>query len=283
MAEFDPQEPAENQKNEPAADARSPWAAERQWEVSSCDTGGCGCGDTPRSEYKDYTASTYSGTEYGTPASPEADSAATNEYVVRTQPQSFWVDLVSSQPAPSETAPAASETAREEVGKQSEQFWSALVQSQTAGADANRSDKEYESSDWQPLRNVAEPVSPAAEPVEAEASADRADVAWTLPQTTSEEWASARSEAQDAEAGESKPTLMSAAVEAAQSTAKAKKAPKAKAEKKPAEKKAKSKKTAAAKKPAAKKVAARKPAAAKKAVKKTPAPKIIKAPTRRAA
>jgi hypothetical protein len=298
MAEFDPQEPAENQKNEPAgqtdaagnplARTDNPWLGERQWEVSSCDagsarTGGCGCGESSRSDF--------SGTEYGRSEAPSEYSGAPAEASSRTQPESFWVDLVKSQAATptDDSAAVASEPVREDVGAQSQQFWSALVQSQQpTAADAAARDtysgEEDERSDWQPLRHEAEPVSPAAEPVETEAVADRADVAWSVPQSAKEEWESARSEAQDAEASEAKPaTLMAAAVEAAQTeAAKAKRAPKAKAAKKPAEKKAKSKKTTAAKKPTVKKAAAKKPAA-KKAVKKTPPPKITKAPTRRAA
>ena len=273
MAEFDPQEPAENQKNQPAGASdqafdrtNSPWLGERQWELSSCDAGGCG--DSPRKDYKDYEASRDGGTEYDR---AEPGEPASTELVARTQPESFWVDLVKSQ-QPAEGA--AAKPVRETIGTQSTEFWSALVQSQQP----SESD---EASDWQPLRHEQEPVSPAAEPVEVEASADRADVAYVPPQSTTEEWESARSEAQDAD--ESKPTLMAAAVEAAQG-AKAKKAPKAKAAKKPAEKKVKSKKTTAAKKPAAKKAAKR--PAAKKVAKKAPPPritKITKAPTRRAA
>jgi hypothetical protein len=299
MAEFDPQEPAENQKNEPAGQSDAPGGplartddprlGERQWEVSSCDaggarTGGCGCGESSRSDF--------SGTEYGRSETPSEYAGAPAESVARTQPQSFWVDLVKSQAATpaDDSAAVASEPVREEVGSQSQQFWSALVQSQQpTAADAAARDtysgEEDERSDWQPLRHEAEPVSPAAEPLETEATADRADVAWSVPQSTKEEWESARSEAQDAEASEGKPTtLMAAAVEAALTAAKAKKRPKAKAAKKPAEKKVKSTKTAAAKakKPAVKKAAAKKPAA-KKVVKKAPAPRITKAPTRRAA
>jgi hypothetical protein len=296
MAEFDPQEPAENQsKNQPAgqsdapggplARTDNPWLGERQWEVSSCDTGsartgGCGCGETPRKEY--------SATDYDSAETPSEYSGAPAEYVARTQPGSFWVDVVKSQQPADDSAAAASEPVREEVGKQSEQFWSALVQSQQRTASdltpvAEEADED-ERSDWQPLRHEAEPVSPAAEPVETEAVAERGDIAWSMPQSTKEEWESARSEAQDAESSEGKPTtLIAAAVEAAQAeAAKAKKAPKARAAKKPAEKKAKSRKTTAAKKPAAKKLAAKK-VAVKKTVKKTAPVKITKAPTRRAA
>ena len=223
---------------------------------------------------------------------------ARTETAAGVQSEQFWVDLVASQ----KTGP-------------SEQLWVDLVASQKTGAaeptetltgesrpvfsslshpPTGMGWSEDEAAEWSPPERELEqrqyePVQPAGEPVEAEARRD--DVEWGKP--AEQDWASARSEGFEPAAetpAESQPTLMSAAVEAAQKQARAKKAAakkpaatKTPAAKKPAAKKPAAKKTTAAKKPAAKKIAAKKPAAKKLVKKIAPAPKITKAPTRRAA
>ena len=219
--------------------------------------------------------------------------------------ETFWVEMVQSQESPQAPAQTSSSTeltlaGESAVGVQSEQFWADLVRSQQTTSSSESTSRpvswlseppsgmgwsEDEASEWSPpeREQLPEPsredardyeaVESAAEPVETEASAPRQDVAWSEPASASQDWASARSEgfAPSETSAEEKPSLMSAAVEAAQAQAKPKK--KAAAKKKPAAKKpAKAKKKPAAKKP-------------KKAVKKaTPPPKITKAPpTKKAA
>ena len=228
----------------------------------------------------------------------------------------FWAELVRSQGV-TPAAEQPTQLARRfepRVGVQSAAFWEELVRSQQptsggASLDYRRvpSPTAYtltspptgmgwgddEASEWAPPERQErryDAVQPAGEPVEVEASASRDDVEWGVPASAEQDWASARSEGLSYEpASDEKSPLRvaaGAAPAAAQPKAKKTRAAKAAAQKKPAAKKPlKAKKPAAAKakKPVVKKAAAKKPAAKKLVKKAPPAPKITKAPTRRAA
>ena len=316
MAEFDPQEPADHREKNQAGQCE--------------DSGSCCGGHARREENEfvadwsgaektlEAQAAAFEAT-HAAPRTPEAfwvelvqsQSPTQDNFVasnstglaarpgtaVGVQSEQFWVDLVASQKS---AAPSG-------------QLWADLVASQKTG-EAESSAVEAspvisslsnpptgmgwsddEAAEWsapegEQERREYDPVQPAAEPVEAEASARRDDVEWSTPASAEQDWASARSEGLRFEPSaegetESQPSLMAAAVEAAQKQAKAKKTAAKKAvAKKPAAKKPAVKKTVKAKKPAApKKAAAKKPAARKVVKKVAPPPKITKAPTRRAA
>ena len=222
-------------------------------------------------------------------STPSTELTLARESAVGTQSEQFWADLVRSQQPTSAVSSAESTSSSESTSRPVS--WLSTPPTGMGWA-------EDEASEWSPPEReqapeqapeesreetrAYEPVQSAAEPVEAEASASRDDVEWGMPASASQDWASARSEgfAQN-ESTDEKPSLMAAAVEAAQAQAKAKKKT---AAKKPAAKKAAAKKPAKAKKTVVKKAAAKKPAA-KKAVKKAaPPPKITKAPpTKKAA
>lgn len=298
MAEFDPQGPADKESKDQAAAYGQPRSQ------SCCNSGdSCEPDRADRDGRIDSFVSDWSGAEKTLEAQAAAFEASHSE---PRKPDAFWVELVASQ-APTQTIPVAASTElaaapRESaVGVQSEQFWADLVRSQLSGSATSSTPtygslltpptgmgwSEDEASEWSAPEREHEPVQPAGEPVEAEASARRDDVEWGVPASDAQDWASARSEALHFEPSSSEPSLMSAAVDAAgqQAQPKAKKAiAKKPAAKKPAVKEAKTKKPAAkAKKPAAKKAAAKKPAVKKLVKKVAPAPKITKAPTRRAA
>ena len=238
----------------------------------------------------------------------EATSA---ERAAGVQSEQFWADLVRSQKPAGQSGEFWADLVRsQQPGGQSPQFWQDLVRSQQTGAESSASPvisslsypptgmgwSDGEASEWSPPEERQyEPVEAAGEPLEIEASARREDVAWTVPASSEQDWASARSEGLHFEpSAEGTSSLMAAAVEAAQRQAKAKKTvAKKTVAKKPAAKKTVVKKAVKAKKPAAKKVAAKKVVKAKKVVakklvkkvvKKATNPlKITKAPTRRAA
>ena len=249
--------------------------------------------------------------------------------------EAFWAELVRSQGV----TPSGGESTRlarrfePRVGVQSEAFWAELVRSQqpastTADSDYRRVPSPHaytltspptgmgwaddEASEWAPPESGREPaedeaVQPAGEPVEAEVagSAPRDDVEWGVPVSAEEDWALARSEGMAFEpASDEVPSLMSAAVEAAQRQAKGGASTQARRDAQPKATKTRAAKPAVAKKPAAKKAPARakqpaakaqpkpkkllvkkakKPAAKKPVKKAAPAGKITKAPTRRAA
>lgn len=315
MADFDPQQSAENEANNAPKrdDARN----------QSCDASGpqdysgagCGCGhgqgygkynsydgesldtsndfDTSRA---DSFVADWSGAEKS--LAEQAESFETRKAEMdQGMPQQFWVDLVRSQKPESTTETVVPVTVRgeslsgESQSGESQQLWSDLVRSQQASAaelgeaavtsshskPTGMGWAEDEASEWAPPEREYEPAGAAAEPVEA-GSGRRDDVEWATPVSAQDDWETVRTEALTAEG---KPhSLMEAAVEAAAALPEPKQK-KTRAARKPAAKKpAKAKKTVA-KKPAKKPV---KKAAAKKVVKKTPpAPKIVKDPTRRAA
>ena len=295
MADYDPQQSAENEanNNKPRSQGDCGQSSSREWEH------GCGC-DSRRDEtdlgssdpYRSSSfVSDWSGAEQSLAHQADSFEARKAEMEQPKQPERFWLDLVKSQ-----ETPAATETA-ETAPQQTEGLWPDLVSSQFSppSESSMSTPSEYvsshkpsgmgwadeEASEWAPpereadYTRAAEPVEAAAEQYESEttALARRDDVEWSEPASAQDEFALTRSEALSAE--EPQRTLMDAAVEAAQSQPTKARAPRKTAAKKPA----KAKKTVA-KKPA-KKAAAKKPA--KKAVKKTPAPKIVKDPTRRAA
>ena len=302
MAEFDPQGPSDESKRNQAAQ-----------NDACCGGQSCGGEREPFTSDRDSFISDWSGAETRLEAQAAAFEASQAE---PRKPEQFWTDLVASQqPQEGETTSttALAKTTDSAVGGLSETFWQDLVRSQrgpdTLWTDLVRSQQpaasdsshpepvsyssltrptgmgwsQDEADEWAPPERQFEPVQPAGEPVEADAATRRDDVEWGAPASAEQDWASARSEGLAYEASsEERPSLMAAAVEAAQQQA-----PKAKrtATKKPAAKKVKAKKPAAkAKKPAAKKTTARKPAAKKVVKKAAPPPKITKAPpTRRAA
>ena len=297
MADFDSQGPADNEAKDKAP---KPYGSEQCDDSGSC----CGSGyarwrqDEGGSCEGDSFVADWSGAEKTLEAQAAAFEAT---HDAPRKPDAFWVDLVKSQQPTGEEVSSTQLTARVEtaVGAQSEQFWADLVASQKTGTSSpaplisslsnpptGMGWADDEASEWSPPEReerTYEPVQDAGEPVEIEASARRDDVEWSQPASAEQDFETARSEgmAFDVAGESSAPTLMSAAVEAARKQAKAKKA----SAKKPAEKKVKAKKAPAtkAKKPAAKKAAAKKPTAKKVVKKATPAPKITKAPTRRAA
>ena len=304
-----------------------PATTSRQWEFSHscCDSGStadcqepddCGAKSSNDESPTQSFFSDWSAAEARSEATSSAAGAEAAAFVPRptpsSQPETFWAELVRSQvsgAAGRESTDLARVSPETVVGAQSERFWSDLVASQRPeSADAatwsSASSKpagmgwsDEEAAEWSPperetefVDRDAEVLETAGEAVGADATARRDGMEWSVPATSSEEWAEARSEG----LGETK-SLMAAAVEAAQPEAQAKvkkaRAPRSAAEKKPAAKKTAARKPAAAKakKPAVKKAAAaKKPAAKKPAAKKVvkklaPPPKITKAPTRRAA
>jgi hypothetical protein len=297
MADFDSQGPADNEAKDKAP---KPYGSEQ------CDDSGSCCGGSGRwrqDEGESCETDSFVADWSGAEKTLEAQAAAFEAtHAEARKPEAFWVELVQSQqPTAPETESSTALTVRFQtrVGVQSEQFWADLVASQKTGETSpaplistlsnpptGMGWSEDEASEWSPPEReerTYEPVQDAGEPVEIEASARRDDVEWSQPASAEQDFETARSEgmAFDVAGESSAPTLMSAAVEAARKQAKAKKA----SAKKPAEKKVKAKKAPAtkAKKPAAKKAAAKKPTAKKVVKKVTPAPKITKAPTRRAA
>jgi hypothetical protein len=301
MAEFDPQGPSDNEAKNQAEQAEDCCGGQCRSDKSYTD-------ESFRSDpYRsDSFVADWSGAESKLAAQADAFEASNSE---PRKTEQFWVELVQSQQVTPQ-ATESTELARPEgaVGAQSQQFWADLVRSQqptesdtptftsSSHSSLNKPTgmgwSDDEASEWAPpereVQREYEPVQPAGEPVEAEASARRDDVEWSAPASESQDWASARSEGMSfepsAETTSEQPSLMQAALDAAQSQPKAKKA---KGEKKTAAKKAKkpaAKKKTATKKTAAKaKKSAKKPAA-KKVVKKTPpAPTITPAPTRHAA
>lgn len=288
MAEFDPQQPAENEA------ANKPKSQDEQSSPSSWDSG-CGCGsgrdqcgssDYRSESYRSDFVADWSGAERSLAEQAESFETRKAEMEQQTQPERFWLDLVKSQ----QTTPAQ---AAEAAPQQSAGLWPDLVSSQfSPPTEPSESAPEYQTSkptgmgwadeeatEWAPPEREAdytrahEPVEAAAEGFESEttALARRDDVEWSEPASAQDEFASTRSEALSAD--EQPRTLMDAAVEAAQSVPKKARASRKTAAKKPA----KAKKTVAKKKTATKKPAAR------KAVKKSSTPKIVKPPTRRAA
>ena len=310
MAEFDPQGPSDNEAKNQAEQAEDCCGGESCRSDKSYDKSYSDRSYTDESFRSDpYRSDSFvadwSGAESKLAAQADAFEASNSE---PRKPEQFWVELVQSQQVTPQ-ATESTELARPQAdgGGQSQQFWADLVRSQqptgsdtptfTSSSESSLTKpptgmgwSDDEASEWAPpereVQREYEPVQPAGEPVEAEASARRDDVEWSSPASDAQDWASARSEGMhfepssepSAETASEQPSLMQAALEAARSQPAAKKA---KAEKKSAAKKT-------AKKPAKKTAAkAKKPAkkpAAKKVVKKTPpAPKITKAPTRHAA
>jgi hypothetical protein len=305
MAEFDPQGPSDESKHNQAAQNES-----------CCGGHSCG-GERDRfASDSDSFISDWSGAETRLEAQAAAFEAS---HVEPRKPEQFWVDLVASQqPEPGQTTSTAlAKTTDSAAGGTSETFWGELVASQRGPNalwdDLVRSQQpsesevssasqeetvrfvstakpggmgwaEDEADEWAPPERAFEPVQPAGEPVESDANVRRDDVEWGAPASAEQDWATARSEGLAYEpTGEERPSLMAAAVEAAQQQTKAKKARKP-AAKKTVAKQAKAKKPAAkAKKPAVKKAVAKRPTAKKVVKKAAPAPKITKAPTRRAA
>jgi hypothetical protein len=292
MADFDPQQPAENEAaNKPQSQDEQ--STSPRWdEGRGCGSGRdqCGSSDYRSESYRSDFVADWSGAERSLAEQAESFEARKAEMEQPKQPERFWLDLVKSQ----QTTDAQ---AAEAAPRQSEGLWSDLVSSQfSPPAEPREAAPEYltskptgmgwadeEASEWAPPEREAdytratEPVEAAAEGFEPEttALARRDDVEWSEPASAQDEFASTRSEALSAD--EHPRTLMDAAVEAAQAAPKKGRATRKTAAKKPA----KAKKTVARK--PAKKTAAKKPAA-KKAARKTPAPKIVKAPpTRRAA
>lgn len=245
---------------------------------------------------------------------PGAGSREFVAYTPRWMPATFWGALVRSQ----QTASDESTTGRERVvGVQSAQFWAALVRSQRPADQGDASEESYgmwlpsdrpagrigfigDASEWSREPRAFESVQSAAEPIEIEASARRDDVEWSAPASSNEDWASARSEGLSYDGTMSAPPKLAAkrspAATAVERTAKVRTAKRTGVKKRAAKKaapavaKAKKAATAKAKKPAPKttKSSAKKPVAKKFVVKKlvkktTPAPRITKAPTRRAA
>jgi len=312
MADFDPQQPSDNESKDtaPAQPAR------RQWEYSGSCGDSCGCEgkregrrDDGRDGETDSFVSDWSGAEKSLEEQAASFEARQSEMAdaermesAPPRPETFWGDLVRSQVGPQTAASTAlaRQVDIEAKGVQSETFWADLVRSQSTGSSGSASTSDDsarvvssltdrptgmgwaddEASEWAPPQREYEPVQPAGEPLEGESGSD---VAWSTPVSAQDDWETARSEGMSFEsAGGSRPSLMAAAVEAAKAV-KQPKEKKAKATKaaKPVAKKVKAKKPATkAKKPAAK---AKKPAAKKVVKKATPAPKITKAPTRRAA
>ena len=289
MAEFDPQQPAENEAgNKSPSQGDCGQSSSREWDY------GCGC-DARRADEPQTTGSSepfrsssfvadWSGAEQSLADQAESFEARKAEMEQPKQPERFWLDLVKSQ----ESTPAQATETAEAAPQQSGRMWSDLVSSQfSPPAEARESSSkptgmgwaDEEASEWAPPEREADytraqdPVEAAAEQYEPEttALARRDDVEWSEPASAQDEFASTRSEALSAE--DQPRTLMDAAVEAAQSTPRKARAPRKTAAKKPAR----------AKKTVARKSAPKKTAAKKKAVKKAPAPKIVKDPTRRAA
>jgi hypothetical protein len=304
MAEFDTQGPSDESKHNQAAQNES-----------CCGGHSCGGGRDQFDSGNDSFISDWSGAETRLEAQAAAFEASHAE---PRKPEQFWVDLVASQqPQEGEGSTALARRTHSETGVQSGQFWAELVASQRgpnalwgdlvrsqrpAASDASGAAQDEafryasatkptgmgwsdgEADEWAPPERTFEPVQPAGEPVEADATTRRDDVEWGAPASAEQDWATARSEglAYDP-TSEERPSLMAAAVEAAQQQTRAKKTRKP-AAKKAVAKQAKAKKPASkAKKPAAKKAAAKKPAAKRVVKKAAPAPKITKAPTRRAA
>jgi hypothetical protein len=292
MAEFDPQQSAENEAgNKSPSQGDCGQSSSREWDYD------CGC-DARRADEPQTTGSSepfrsssfvadWSGAEQSLAEQAESFESRKAEMEQPKQPERFWLDLVKSQ----ESTAQATEMA-EAAPRQSERMWSDLVSSQfSPPADTRESSSEYatskptgmgwaeeEASEWAPPERDAdytraqEPVEAAAEQYEPEttALARSHDVQWSEPASAQDEFASTRSEALSAD--EQPRSLMDAAVEAAQAQPKKARASRKTAAKKPA----KAKKTVARK-------PAKKTAAKKKVVRKTPAPKIVKDPTRRAA
>ena len=307
MADFDPQRPSDESKQNQAAQNEA-----------CCGGHSCG-GDRDHFDAdSDSFISDWSGAETRLEAQASAFEASHTE---PRKPEQFWVDLVASQQRESgqSTTTALAKITDSAASGMSETFWAELVASQrgpnalwddlvrsqqpgeseasgasqeepvrfaSTGKPSGMGWSDDEADEWAPPERTYEPVQPAGEPVEADADANtrRDDVEWSAPASAEEDWATARSEGLAYEpTAEERPSLMAAAVEAAQEQAKAKKSRKP-AAKKTATKQAKAKKPASkAKKPAAKKTAAKKPTAKKVVKKAAPAPKITKAPTRRAA
>jgi hypothetical protein len=288
MAEFDPQQPGDNEEDEKRASEQS---GSRQWEYEnradgrSCCSGDSDCelpdaceADLSRDGHRDaglphnesfvsdwaserpselqptsFDTPSYGSSSYETPAETSSFEPRRSQ---EEQPEKFWVDLVNSQLAPElgDVARTADEGGRP---AQSGQYWSEM--GGAAPKPSGMGWNEDEASEWSPPARD-ERVDAAAEPVESMTQSRRDDVEWGTPASAQDEWSSVRSEALGAD---SKSEGMMAAQPEKKAKAKAKTAGKKKA----TAKTAKGKKKAAAKKKPAKKAAAKKKTA-KKLVKK---------------
>lgn len=278
MAQYDPQGPTDNESND-----RSDAASQRE-----------SAAYTPR-----WMPPTFWDVLVKSQLTASDQPAPRPERVIRVQSAQLWEAIVRSQ-RPADQGAASDES-----------YATWLPSDRPAGRIGFAGD----ASGWSREPDAFEPVQSAAEPIEIEASARREDVEWSAPASSNEDWASARSEGLSYDGTISAPPMFApkrspvapaakkaakvrtgrrtvaknrAAKKAAPGVSKAKKAATARANKPAPEAKKQATRKPVARKVVAKKVLARKVTAKKfvpkKLVKKTtPAPRITKAPTRRAA